>query len=173
MDLNDDPRISDLCVSCGMCCDGTLFEKATVLNAGDKQLALNLDLTIIEKEDKTFFKLPCHLFHKCCTVYDKVRPNVCGTFFCVPLRNYEKGEIEFELAEKQVLKLLSLKKSIQENVKNFIEFESMPWPEFLIKLEGIINNQKKDEIKKYGILIIFYTAFMAAKNVVLPPKKAV
>ncbi len=83
-------EVSDICVACGMCCDGTLFGKANLSNEqfnDDYENVLkarDLNMNVFEENGKYFFKQPCHLFNTCCTVYNQVRPRVCGTYFANP-----------------------------------------------------------------------------------------
>ena len=51
--------ISALCVSCGLCCDGTLFKQANLKDKKDSALADSLGLKVIEKQGK--FPITVHL----------------------------------------------------------------------------------------------------------------
>jgi hypothetical protein len=71
----------ELCKSCGLCCDSTLFPHAKV--EADEPLLPGQEE--IHKDGKRLFKLPCPYFDGCCTVYHKQRPSVCGAFKCTLL----------------------------------------------------------------------------------------
>jgi hypothetical protein len=84
---------SDLCLSCGLCCDGSLFERA-YLHSDEKDLAKSLELIVLdEHSEKTGFRLPCNLFKGCCSIYEQTRPYVCGAFKCKLLLKYETDKI--------------------------------------------------------------------------------
>ncbi|SDE96729.1 hypothetical protein SAMN04487996_10874 [Dyadobacter soli] len=99
---DSEKNISDLCVSCGMCCDGTLFPYGFVRDENDRKIADELGLTTKEIDGKLFFNMPCPHFSGCCTVYDKSRPHTCSAYFCPPLKKYRRGEQAFEDAESQI-----------------------------------------------------------------------
>ncbi len=44
-------QLSDICTQCGMCCDGTLFNHAKIIDDGDAQTVESLGLTIVTKSD--------------------------------------------------------------------------------------------------------------------------
>lgn len=99
---DSEKKVSDLCVACGLCCDGTLFPYAYVRDEEDRKIADDLGLTTAEIKDKLFFNLPCPHFSGCCTVYDKSRPHTCSAFFCPPIKKYQRNEQPFEEAEAQI-----------------------------------------------------------------------
>jgi len=94
--------VSELCMSCGLCCDGTLFPYGFIRDRADQRVAEDLGLPVTEFKDKLFFNLPCRCFSGCCVAYDKPRPYTCSTFFCPPLKRYHRGEQSFEDTESEV-----------------------------------------------------------------------
>lgn len=67
-----------LCQSCGMCCDGTLFQRA-LLKPEEVEGAKKLGLRVIQEKG---FEQPCpKLEARSCGVYDQ-RPSVCRSFIC-------------------------------------------------------------------------------------------
>jgi uncharacterized protein len=91
--MSTHPNGSSLCLSCGLCCDGSLFERAR-LQPGEESFAAELGLTVLSVSgQKPRFELPCHLFQGCCSIYDQTRPRVCGAFKCKLLIKYENGAI--------------------------------------------------------------------------------
>lgn len=92
----------NLCISCGMCCDGTLFVWAP-LCAEDKAGQLD-SFTVGDDPQKggPHFDLPCpHLHDRKCALYQSWRPRICHTFRCKTLRRFEAGEID--LLEAQTI----------------------------------------------------------------------
>jgi hypothetical protein len=92
------PGESDLCTSCGMCCDGTLFARATVA-PGETPAITAAGLSIeIGEGGKTYFCLPCRFLDgACCTIYDS-RFAICHSFACALLRRYRAGEVTLDTA---------------------------------------------------------------------------
>jgi uncharacterized protein len=141
--------LSEICTSCGMCCDGTLFNKALLKNQADEVLAKNMGMeTFIEDQKKRYFKLPCHHFNGCCTVYDKDRPHVCGVYFCQPLKKVQKGTISIDAAKEKIEQTLALRVEIlamaagislfkNYTISNLIQ-EVQPNPTSLIKEHKVL-----------------------------------
>jgi len=88
----DQPASSDLCLACGLCCDGSLFERAS-LRSGEDELAQSLGLTVIGTgSNDSGFRLPCPLFSGCCTIYNQQRPKICNAFRCKQLLRQDRGQ---------------------------------------------------------------------------------
>jgi len=67
-----------LCKSCGMCCDGTLFQRA-LLKPEEVEPARRVGLKIFQDRG---FEQPCpQLRESACQVYED-RPSVCRSFLC-------------------------------------------------------------------------------------------
>ena len=153
--------LSEICVKCGMCCDGTLFNRATIKNADDEGLAKSFGLTTFSDADgKLNFQLPCHLFKGCCTVYDQVRPNICGSFFCEPLKKAQKDEITFEKAEKLIDATVKLRNEIMEMASTITEFEGYN----IQQLYAEIDPKPSEAMKKNGKLLIKMIASRVAMS---------
>lgn len=92
--INLETTVSDqqeLCVSCGFCCDKTLFDVAFI-SKGEKTFGAFAERETEIKGDR-YFKLPCPYFDRKCTIYDKPKMSVCSSFECKLLRNMNKGRI--------------------------------------------------------------------------------
>jgi hypothetical protein len=82
---------ADLCLQCGMCCDGTLFSHAPV-EPSESSLVEACGLAPPGSGELANFDLPCPAFvDGCCSRYTDVRPHVCGAYRCRPLEHYERG----------------------------------------------------------------------------------
>jgi Fe-S-cluster containining protein len=92
-----DPKgnfVEQLCPSCGLCCDSTLFADVE-LRAGDDAIELErLGLSPEKKgRNKTAFAQPCACFDgKLCKIYDD-RPKRCRTFECGLLKKVKADEL--------------------------------------------------------------------------------
>ena len=90
---------SDLCLRCGMCCDGTLFASALLKidDEGDFDIAERQGLEPIRSEAGPRFKQPCPRFvDGCCSVYRETRPAVCGDYHCALLVDYISGRRDLD-----------------------------------------------------------------------------
>lgn len=107
------PAIADpeqsLCTRCGLCCDGTLFERARVLPEDDLSRLEAEGFVLLTVTAGMRFELPCHFHHDhICTVYQQWRPQICHTFRCALLRRLAAGEISLEEAGAQVERTVAL-----------------------------------------------------------------
>ncbi|MEO6992765.1 MAG: YkgJ family cysteine cluster protein [Lacunisphaera sp.] len=88
-----------LCLACGLCCDGTLFDNVQ-LGPGDdaeKVKALGLPVTVSRAQTPvTFFRQPCTALcaDRTCRVYAD-RPVQCRTFECGVFKDVRGGRITF------------------------------------------------------------------------------
>lgn len=95
-----------LCLACGLCCDGTLFDNV-VLQPGDdaKRLkSLGLPVTLSRgKEPVARFPQPCAALCKdrTCRVYAH-RPKQCRTYECMVFKEAEDGRLEHAAALRLV-----------------------------------------------------------------------
>ena len=70
-DIINSMKEQEICRSCGMCCDGTLFSRAR-LEAGEKgNLPIKIEERYHRNNESEFFKLPCPYFSKECTIYSQ------------------------------------------------------------------------------------------------------
>ncbi len=92
---------SPLCTSCGLCCDGALFNRAVSRPEEIERLAA-FGIEAITVGDKVRFPLPCpQLDGASCTIYEH-RFHICRSFKCKLLNRYLDGEVELETAQQTV-----------------------------------------------------------------------
>lgn len=89
-----------LCVRCGLCCDGTIFDHARLVPADDPARLEEGGFIVSPTKTGTGFALPCHhQQERICTRYQQWRPTICHTFRCRLLRRFDAGEISLEDAQ--------------------------------------------------------------------------
>ena len=98
----------DLCLSCGMCCDGTLFDLVKLEAADNAQKLKSLGLPITVSRGKVAvarFPQPCAALcvDRSCRVYPD-RPQQCRVFECGVLKDAKATRITFSAALKLVKK---------------------------------------------------------------------
>ena len=91
----DVPAESDLCVSCGMCCDGTFLDWAPVLPDDDLRGLQRVGHPVQQSDERgDHFALPCPaLVDTCCTVYGH-RPSICSTYRCALLEAFARDDVD-------------------------------------------------------------------------------
>ncbi len=84
---------SEICIDCGFCCDGTLFDHALAGPGDTPESLITIGLAPIDDSlvDKSGFQLPCPHFTGLCSIYASPRPWACGAFRCRLLRSFANG----------------------------------------------------------------------------------
>lgn len=114
-------REQTVCLSCGLCCDGTLFGHA-VLKPGEKgNLPSLIEQRVFMIGEKDYFRLPCLYFLGRCTIYSSKRADVCGSFRCRLLSEMSEGRISFEKALEIIKGAVIMRNSLQEEYRSFPE----------------------------------------------------
>lgn len=150
-------EVSDLCMSCGLCCDGTLFPYGFIRDEADRKVAEDLGLPVTEIREKLLFKLPCTCFSGSCTAYDKPRPYTCSAFFCPPIKKYRSGEQAFEDAEQQVRLFREHRDKLVKVASQFPELADLSFT----ALRDLLEESAEDEtyVSKYRQLYLMLFIF--------------
>lgn len=92
----------NICVGCGLCCDGHLFDHA-IMQSGEEEHCTGLGMEVrFTPEGQPRFVLPCPRYGDgCCTVYDQ-RPRICGKFRCKLLKDHEAGRVTTQEAKAYI-----------------------------------------------------------------------
>ncbi len=88
----------DLCLACGLCCDGTIFSDVQLLAGDDAERLEKLGLVVKCSGSHPKFVQPCVAHDGCrCRIYDE-RPSYCREFDCALLKSWQDGSIAKEAA---------------------------------------------------------------------------
>ena len=153
---------NSLCLSCGFCCDGTLFGRVP-LRKDDPRVPLRaVGIHIETKEGKSSFGQPCSAFRSdSCHVYAD-RPASCRSFRCDLLKEFESGGVSREDALSRIAKAKSLKAQLRS------ELESVSSDLAGISIPDIMNRVPLNEelardpalLKKWGSALLLLSALM-------------
>lgn len=102
------PPLEQLCLACGLCCDGTLFDGVQLEQGDDAQKLKSLGLpakTSRGRTPVTRFPQPCSALcqDRTCRLYAD-RPKQCRTFECKVFKDTKAGRIESVAALRLVKK---------------------------------------------------------------------
>lgn len=89
---------SSICISCGLCCNGTLFRQARVFPHEDAVAigALGFRVNLL-KDGRRNFPLPCrYLQGTVCSIYAETRPDICPEYRCKLLKRFISGELPLD-----------------------------------------------------------------------------
>jgi Fe-S-cluster containining protein len=134
---------SSLCLSCGLCCDGTLIG---FVQLDDEELpALQKVKQFEEAGNHGFFLQPCSEFCDGCTIYHH-RPKQCALFKCGLLKSVEQKELDFNLALQHIEEVKLQKNSLEKKLST-LEFE-LQSPSFyfkMIELKKLLTKQEDEK----------------------------
>jgi len=102
----DSPK--DLCVACGLCCDGTLYDFVRLEPADDALRLRQLGLPVNVSRGRTpvtRFPQPCAALcqDRTCRIYQE-RPSQCQEFECGVLKDAKAGQITYATGLGEVKK---------------------------------------------------------------------
>jgi hypothetical protein len=142
----------EICITCGFCCDGTLFNKA-VLKPGERgNLPEKIEKRCSKVDDEEFFLLPCTYFSGKCNIYDQKKPIVCSKFRCQLLKKFSAGAITQAQAIQIVANALTLRREIYQLYQAIFqtEFEDS-FQNLLFELPKLCQMYKADSLKSKQI----------------------
>lgn len=108
-----------ICIECGLCCDGSMFDKARIDKNDDMAFLKQMGVECIAVNDKLFFHQPCMWQEgKQCRLYnDARRYKACKEFKCRLLKQYLSGEISYDSALDIIRGTLIRRQSVKEFIK--------------------------------------------------------
>ena len=134
----------NICVSCGLCCDGTLIG---FVQLDRDELPVLRELKEIEEVDGNgFFLQPCsNLGSEGCTIYAQ-RPTNCDKFNCHLITRVAKKELAFDAAIER-LNVVRQKKEALEKQVTILPFQLKSQSFFfkILELNKLFADQKKGE----------------------------
>lgn len=99
-----------LCLTCGMCCDGTMFQVVAVTPEEAARLESQVELSA----DRSKLVQGCRALCGCkCGVYEQ-RPAVCRAFKCLVLASLEEGKLSEAEAHEAIADVLSRRTLVAE-----------------------------------------------------------
>ena len=150
-------KANQLCMACGMCCDGTMFKTATV-EAEENQQVISTGLIVNEKLGKFSFDQPCKFYcNNQCSIYIQ-RPPVCTNFRCQLLKKLNKDEISLEVALEKVTMVRALQKGLAELMPN-AKHRSITSAE-VYEMAATIDQQDISQRKQHAIFLMLATKFI-------------
>lgn len=93
----------NLCLDCGMCCNGVLFRDVELQQGDDPEILESLGIKLERLRRKTRFAQPCSALQQdCrCSIYSQ-RPRRCRQFDCRVLQSVQLGELSCDAALRVV-----------------------------------------------------------------------
>ncbi|MEX0812126.1 MAG: YkgJ family cysteine cluster protein [Chitinophagales bacterium] len=104
---------SSICLSCGLCCDGTVI--GFVELDREELPAMRQLLDLEEVDGNRVFLQPCKNYCEGCQIYSK-RPKQCASFKCGLLKSLEQKELNFDAAIEMIRELKQKKSALEEKL---------------------------------------------------------
>jgi Fe-S-cluster containining protein len=96
----------DLCVSCGLCCDGSLFWAVSLPKD---------DPAPVKRDENGKLRQPCPHLDGLCTIYSR-RPVSCRTFNCKVLTDVQSGQSDMTQAQSIIAEMRSILAALDESL---------------------------------------------------------
>lgn len=103
-----------LCLDCGLCCDGTLFDHYK-LEPSEMEFSRKHKLRVYNPESDRAIVQPCPCFSGVCDAYED-RPSTCRSFRCDLLVRCEAGLISLEDAKEVVRAIRRRAEALREKL---------------------------------------------------------
>ena len=161
--IKEHVQAQNLCMVCGLCCDGTLFKTAAV--DPDERLTELQECGVqihIENERRCLL-FPCTAYEDhICKAYHNERAKICAEYQCKLLKQCLTGKITWDEAAEVVHSTQLHKKKLKANLKKVYRArtgESLPdtFRRFIVSHGG-----EADAIafrKKHAQILLDYLAF--------------
>jgi hypothetical protein len=136
---------SNICLSCGMCCDGTLIG---FVQLDQKEVpALRKVMEIEEENNENIFLQPCDKYCNGCSIYAD-RPANCIKFKCGLLKKVETKEVAFDSALHAIELVKEKRDALEEQIIALnLKLRSPSFYFKMIELKNILRSPKFDYLK--------------------------
>ena len=143
--MNSSESEQTICITCGFCCDGTLFYNAT-LQPGEKgTLPQKMEEAYFKNGEEEFFRLPCQYFDGKCTIYDQNKAHICSAFRCELLKDYSGEKISQEAALRLIENAVRQRAEIRNLANQVIGTPlDIPFRHLLLELRKVIHAREEN-----------------------------
>lgn len=108
------PDHQNICIQCGLCCDGTLFNHARIQESEPLETGYSFETFVRRRPG---FRLPCtYLKNRVCSIYDQRPYSICASFRCKLLRAVNSGNVKYADALKTINEVIALKTRIESQI---------------------------------------------------------
>ena len=115
------PQGDSICLSCGLCCDGSIFTHITLALSDRVDVLEAAGVVLTKKDERTEVRLRCTALEgTCCTIYED-RPVRCGLFTCALHRRHASGEISTDEALATIDKTRELQRKVHDGLAAMLD----------------------------------------------------
>lgn len=133
-----------ICLSCGLCCDGSIFRHVTLALSDRVDVLEAAGVVLTTKENRTQLPLSCAaLDGTCCTIYDD-RPVRCGLFTCALHRRHAADEIDTDEALATIATTRELQRKVHNGLATMLDDPDVAAPgrsfsEMIERMQAMLN----------------------------------
>lgn len=132
-----------LCLSCGLCCNGTLIGFVQLSTEEIPPLKGSMDI-IENPSGGGVFLHPCSNFCDGCTIYSK-RPTQCASFKCKLLTSVEQKELDFNEASESIAEVKERKIILQKRLETLdLQLDSESFYFQMVELKKVLQKKEID-----------------------------
>jgi uncharacterized protein len=148
-----------LCVRCGLCCDGTIFEWGRVVPE-DEPAQLDAGGFVLQTVgDRQRFRQPCHHHQsRICTIYQQWRPSICHRFKCGVLRRMEAGELSVDEAHALIQRTVKLADQVWAQLRPHLDDQTIPLKASMQALQQTLTERGVNIHATFASLMLDYAA---------------
>lgn len=134
----------NICLPCGLCCDGTLIGHVQLDREELPALRELLDLE--DENGNGFFLQPCNQYCDGCNIYSQ-RPKKCASFNCGLLKSFQQKELNYD-SVIEIINLVKQKKSAIEKkiVILKIELKSESFYFKMVELKKLLKKTESESL---------------------------
>jgi hypothetical protein len=155
------PDEQQICVTCGFCCDGTLFMHATLQPGEMGNLPPLIEKNFYKEDGKEYFTLPCQYFLEKCTIYDQKKADVCSSYRCQLLKDFAENKMTMQSALEIIQKAKAMRKELMEKYHDLSGIEkNVTFRELLIEL-----GKAQKKVRGYNKSALEYDMLIARCNI--------
>lgn len=148
-----------LCVRCGLCCDGTIFEWASVVPEDDPTQLDAGGFVVQTVEDRQRFWQPCHHQQsRICTIYQQWRPSICHRFKCGVLKRMEAGELSVDEAHVLIQRTVKLADQVWAQLRPHLDDQTIPLQASMQALQRTVTARGGNIHADFASLMLDYAA---------------
>lgn len=131
-----DAEDDNICIDCGMCCDGTMFVKVALPGDGDVTMLAGTPVSLQGSDGEPFFSQPCAAFDGCCSIYER-RPSNCRGFRCSLLHRHDRGEVSTDEARRIIRITIDMRNRALAAIRRRHAVDGLSFPEMQAQLSEL------------------------------------
>ena len=144
---SQDGAAQSLCMACGLCCDGTLFDQTDLCAEDDITRLPGLSVAAVSNEAKPAFRQPCAAYTNCaCSIYPD-RPHTCREFRCALLRRFKANKISTSDALDVIRKAIILRDDVKQQMRALFHEDECNFDNFTLRLKSRWKDANSAEAK--------------------------